>query len=621
MPNTDSGRTPKVTVIVPVYNVADHVAACIESIGAQSWHDFEVIVVDDGATDGSGDIARRAAGDDARFRFIHQDNGGLSAARNTGLDHARGDYICFVDSDDRVAPGYLERLLSTLEETGADWVACGVLFCHADGRTQPHSAIHGVPKLEQGAAPRRYDFDDWQEIARHFPSAWNKIYRRALVGDLRFDEGLLYEDHVFYYRYAARCDHMVHLPEPLYLNTQGRDGQITRDGSDRVFEQFSVLEGMRDIIKGSETKTGGQAALADITTRLTFERSMAIRDRDRRAKFLAQARTVLGDTASDRLGVPAYWMDLLDGLVPVSVIIPSDGNIAALHTTLTSLANQNLREVEILVALDAAATDQRDAVLACAAQTEAVSVLTSTGAGTGVAATRNRGLDAARGQAVVFLDAGDRLPPQALISWHNRLFKAGGDGADCGFAGFLMGGVAHSGLHDRAALSVGFDDEGGFEPTPQDGVYIHPHPSAKIYRRAFLLDHGLRFPPEPLSSWYMLMAALSQAQRAVYLTGPAARISNQPEHRRLWRHPDTLAALLGALERLETVSAGNQTRLFVRAVWEKINFADFPDAPSRELFQSAARQHVAGLQDAGATLDPFIGDYLRHLLGLPDART
>lgn len=613
---------PSISVIVPVYNVRDHVAACLDSLRAQTFTDFEAIVVDDGSTDGSGDVAAAVMAGDARFRLVRRDNGGLSAARNTGLAQAGGRYVCFVDSDDRVTPDYLQRLHDTIEETGADWVACAIRFCPPAGPGQPHSAIHGAPDLLPGVT--RVDFTDWQEVVRHFPSAWNKIYRRDLIGDIRFDEGMNYEDHAFYYRYAACTDHMVCLPEPLYLQTQGRDGQITRDGSEKVFDQFAVLEQMRAIMLAAD-KTGAAPAFGRILTRLTFERSEAITDRARRARFLDRARAALaatGQPADDTLGVPQAWISLLEGRLPLSVVVPTDGALPALRDTLAALQAQSLRETEILVVLDEAAGADRAAVFGCGAAVPGVSVLSSGGAG--VADARNRGLAAARGECVVFLDAGDTLGPQALMAWHNQLRRAG---AQMGFAPMQMGAgdkPPHPGVHDRAALAPRIEPPQAFHATPEEAVLIHAHPSAKIFDRAFLLEQGLVFPPEPLSAWQMVIAAAVRAPRIVALARPPARIATTPACRTLWRAPVPAAQLARAVERIAgDLPAGLGARLFARAVWEKLNFADFPDPAALAAFEAGARAAFARFPAPGAAgLDPFIGARVRAVLGLPaeDAR-
>ena len=146
-------RPPLVSVIVPVFNVAEHVAEAIASLRGQTLADFEVLVVDDGSTDGSGDRARAAMGDDARFRMVRQPNGGLSAARNTGLDQARGAFVAFLDGDDAFAPEFLATLHAALQQHGTDWAACGIALLYPDGTRQAHAAMHASP--DAGCARRR----------------------------------------------------------------------------------------------------------------------------------------------------------------------------------------------------------------------------------------------------------------------------------------------------------------------------------------------------------------------------------------------------------------------------------------------------------------------------------
>ncbi|SLN46261.1 putative glycosyltransferase EpsJ [Roseovarius litorisediminis] len=618
---------PKVSVIVPVYNVADHVAACIMSVAEQNFTDFEVIVVNDGSTDGSDRIARKIAAGDPRFSFIDQPNGGLSKARNTGIDAARGAFVAFVDSDDRVAPDYLSELMTALHESGADWVSCAVGFCHPGAAPQPHSAVHGAPSVSPETPPERHDFSDWREVARHFPSAWNKLYRRSLIGDIRFDEDLLYEDHAFFWRCAEKTDHLLRLSKSLYLQTQGREGQITRDGSDRVFEQFTVLDSLADIVAVSG-KSGGAQALAQIATRLSFERSTAITDPKRRVHFLNRARDWLAGcalTPDAALGVPASWISSLQGRIPVTIVIPSDGNPGPLCDTLTALSAQSLRETEILVVPDERRTTAgSDTYAAILAETRSRPNVAVVAGASGVPDARNRGLVAARGETVVFLDAGDKVPPQALMAWHNQLHLAD---ADMGFSRFFMGGsnTPHEGLHDHTGIAPERrNSETGFEPDTGDALEIHAHPSAKIFKRDFLLRHAITFADHPLSSWGFLIAAVTQASRIVGLRGHPARIAVRPETRIFWRAPVEAAQLAAALESIahtlppDVLPEGWQARLWARAIWEKVNFADFQTQAARDAFEADAGEisgQIPGLAQT-QSLDPFIGPRVRRILGL-----
>ncbi|EIE48950.1 glycosyltransferase family 2 protein [Salipiger aestuarii] len=617
--------SPRISVIVPIYNVADYVTDCIRSILDQSFGDFELIAVDDGSLDGSGEIAERAAAGDLRFRLIRQANAGLSGARNTGLNVAHGQTIAFVDSDDTVAPDYLERLERTLRDTGADWVACGILF-HGPDSEMRHSARHDAPRLLEDQPdlplPQTYPLTDWRDVVCHFPSAWNKLYRRALIEGIRFDEGLNYEDHAFFHRCAARTDRLVHLHAPLYRCRQGRPGQITRDGSDRIFEQFDVLDILRGITAGPE-KPGGAQAMAQLTTRLTFERIEAIADRPRRARFLDGARAAQAATGlppDDRLGVPAWWMDLLNGAVPVSVVIPSNGDDAALRQSLEPLAAQTLPEAQILVVADSPAAHAALAGLDLSGLCPGAALMQGPGGAdmhARVAGARNAGLDAARGRAVVFLDAGDALPPRALANWTARLRKAG---ADMGFARFIMAPDApHTGLHDRPALQGREDSATGFAPRPGDTVYIHAHPSAKIWDRSFVQASGIRFAPLPLSSWDFLLRAGEQAGRILYLPGPAPKLASRPATRAFWLEPVPPADLARAVEQMaQGLPDGAAARLLVRALWEKINFAAFKDPAARAAYDADAAAAFAQYNAVDVVPDAYVGQRVRSLLNIPD---
>ncbi len=409
---------------------------------------------------------------DGRFRWFAGPNRGLSAARNLGLELARGEFIAFLDGDDRYVPEFLERMHGALAASRADWVACGLRYVVTGSAAgSPHSAIHDAPKLEGlGRAPRLYNLSDWREVVRHFPSAWNKLYRRKLIAGLRFDEGMAFEDHAFYWQVAGRARRLLHLPEPLYLQTVGRPGQITRDGGDRVFQQFEVLERLHGLLGGLKGRAGLQEAFCQTAVRLLFERGEVISDRQRMARFQAESEEFFARHGIDwrkeagkmRLG---RFGRLLMGRLALTVVIPSDGRERPLRDSLESLAAQEMLDFDVLVVSDgqAAASDlarpadaagmgRRVTILAPEAGDEPAGLSPAAR----VARARNRGLEWARGDFVVFLDAGDRIYPETLGHWLDAMMGAGGrDGADMGFSGFYVGGESgrfHSGVHDIEGL-------------------------------------------------------------------------------------------------------------------------------------------------------------------------
>ena len=116
---------PEVSVIIPVYNNEKYVEECVRSVQNQTFEDLEILVINDGSTDGSGEILERLLREDKRLRLFHQENKGAGAARNKGLDTASGRYLVFVDGDDWIAPDYIEKLYAAAEERESEMVICG----------------------------------------------------------------------------------------------------------------------------------------------------------------------------------------------------------------------------------------------------------------------------------------------------------------------------------------------------------------------------------------------------------------------------------------------------------------------------------------------------------------
>lgn len=173
-----------ISVIVPVYNVEPYLRKCIESIINQTYRELEILLIDDGSTDRSGEICedfRR----DSRIRVFHTENRGLSAARNLGLDNACGEYIGFVDSDDWIEADMYELLLRKAEETGADIVECGV-FIEYSTVTKKQAAFQNTVSDTRAVEVLIEDGIRTQ--------VWNKIWKRHVFVDIRFPEGRSFED-------------------------------------------------------------------------------------------------------------------------------------------------------------------------------------------------------------------------------------------------------------------------------------------------------------------------------------------------------------------------------------------------------------------------------------------
>lgn len=183
-------ESPTLTAVVPVYNVQEFLPACLRSIAAQDFDDYEVVLVDDGSSDRSLRIAHRHARKDNRIRIVSQDNAGLGAARNTGVAHARGQLLTFVDSDDELAPGAWSRMVSTILQTGSDLVVGKAV--RDDGTRRWAMRLMKV----------NHEVDRLSVTVEQMPGiladvfAWNKLFRRDfwLRAGLEFPRGVRYED-------------------------------------------------------------------------------------------------------------------------------------------------------------------------------------------------------------------------------------------------------------------------------------------------------------------------------------------------------------------------------------------------------------------------------------------
>ena len=182
----------KISVIVPVYNCEEFLPACVESILRQTYQNLEIILIDDGAEDGSGAICDDYAAKDGRIRVIHQKNQGVSAARNAGLDAATGELITFVDSDDAIEPDMYEVLVKLLLEHQADIAHCGYRKVHFDGSSKE---VLGTGKL---LIQDSWEASECLITGKHFTGGpWTKVYRKELFSSIRFDPALKINEDVW----------------------------------------------------------------------------------------------------------------------------------------------------------------------------------------------------------------------------------------------------------------------------------------------------------------------------------------------------------------------------------------------------------------------------------------
>ena len=233
-----------VSVIVPVYNTGEYLAPCVESLVAQTYPNIELILVDDGSTDGSGAVCDEFARRDDRIKVIHQKNAGVSAARNAGLDAATGAYLTFVDADDGLVPAAVETALRYLRENNADMVTYGwqKIFSddgHTEDCTEAFSCTEDIPGV-------------LQEILAHYSAygggyPWNKLWRRS--GDIpRFNPELYYfEDLEWVVRMLLGVQRIVVCPECLY-RYRIHSGSVSQDPAKTELRELGYHQSIERII-------------------------------------------------------------------------------------------------------------------------------------------------------------------------------------------------------------------------------------------------------------------------------------------------------------------------------------------------------------------------------------
>ena len=250
-------KQPLISIIVPVYQVKDYVGECVESLMAQTYMNLEILLVDDGSTDGSGAICDEYACGDNRIRVIHQENQGLSSARNTGLDQAKGEYVAFVDSDDAVRPDFIEILYDLADRYQADIAACAyelgeiratgaqikndicVANLFRDKNIDSATDRHGHSKYdgsvteicmtsEQMLRQWHGRYKKWETVA------WNKLYRKRIWDGsdgsdaIRFPIGRRHEDVLTSHLIVANAGRIVLTTQKLYMYRTREDSITTQ---------------------------------------------------------------------------------------------------------------------------------------------------------------------------------------------------------------------------------------------------------------------------------------------------------------------------------------------------------------------------------------------------------
>lgn len=217
-----SGR---ISVVIPVFRTEKYLEKCILSVLCQTYADLEIILVDDGSDDSCPEMCDAFAASDGRVKVIHKKNGGLSSARNEGINAATGEYIAFVDSDDHIAPDMYERLMENAYD--ADIVICSYFSVDDDKKIQ-HKGFSEKTTLTGKTALSELFKDE--KIKNH---VWNKLFRKELFSGVSFPEGKIYEDILTTYKLFEKSEKVVCIPQAEYYYIN-RKGAISKNGGSKT---------------------------------------------------------------------------------------------------------------------------------------------------------------------------------------------------------------------------------------------------------------------------------------------------------------------------------------------------------------------------------------------------
>ncbi len=232
---------PKVSVIIPVYNVENYLEKCLNSLIKQTLDDIEIIIVNDGSPDNSQKIIDSFASKyHNKIKAYIKENGGLSDARNFGIKRATGEFIAFVDSDDFVSEFMLEKMYNCAKETNADIVVCAHEAVKLDEKNCIKSST--VKEIEKAYTFGKSIYESPEILAYSRSYAWNKLYKREILNGYKFPVGQYYEDSAVVYNILSSANKIELVNEPLYFYITGRSGAITSSCDNKIFDIFKSCD-------------------------------------------------------------------------------------------------------------------------------------------------------------------------------------------------------------------------------------------------------------------------------------------------------------------------------------------------------------------------------------------
>ena len=398
-----------ISIVIPIYNAEKYLEECLNSIKNQTYKNFEVIMVNDGSKDDSETICMNFLRSDSRFRYLKKENGGVSSARNVGLDNVEGDYITFIDADDWVDENYLDLLITTVEKNHSDIVVSSykqfnnidVFYLRA--YTIQEKYLLNFEKMNR---------DDFLTIFPKlmstnvcFNNAVAKLFRKELVNDLRFDTSIKYgEDLDFYFRLYLTVDSISYVDEPTYVYRIHGDSTTSNFNQEHAEQELNIFKQMYEKIQ--------EIGLPTIHYFNKLKKLLGWRMDFLENKVLLNEYL---DFLKNSEGTVTYPNTLISVVIPIYNVSPY------LRLCLESIKNQTYPHFEVLLVNDGSRDDSKDICQEFIHKDERFRYFEQENLG--ISAARNTGILNSNGEFVTFIEGDDFVDPNYLEELYHTALK------------------------------------------------------------------------------------------------------------------------------------------------------------------------------------------------------
>lgn len=493
---------PKISVIIPVYNVENYLNECLDSVVNQTFEDIEIITVDDGSTDKSLSILKKYWRHDSRFTIISQENKGLSAARNAGLKIAKGEYIYFLDSDDYIELDALQELYAQASEKDLDMVLFKTCCFYDESKEKFTNEYFEMSFLEDLVNENIFSYGDLnQKVYDLAVTMGSTFFKRDLISDLTFPEGLIFEDNPFFIEAILNAKRVFFFDKYLYHKRERKDS-ITVDGSCNFEDIIEIRNIIIDLAWKNDNFYGYLYAKKFKLIKFRFlqtsdefkgEFFSKIKQDFENHKEEYESSQDFQNLADDvksifyaGLNAKNYneFEDMITGKIKISVIMPVYNKQEYVSETLQSIENQTLTDIEV-ICVDDGSTDNSIDIIENFNNSFKLKILKQDNSGPGIA--RNKGLEIANGEYIAFLDADDLFEDSQALEKMYNLAKS--TNADMVSANLNRGDTGE--IRYRSYYTKFYEEQMVIKP---DDYEVPFYFGKNIFKNSFLRKNEITFP-------------------------------------------------------------------------------------------------------------------------------